>query len=376
MYPGRDDAVMAGIRAIQCFWHKRGRQGFQSRLPAVAALPTSPARGSDPIARHSSSGRGPSVFWGSPRPSSHVLPTSAVGRARRRGGAAAGAVATYLALVKPRVTGLVLFTAVAAAFAAARGVPPASEMLLLVATGALACGGAAALNHYFDRDIDREMGRTRGRPLAQGRIGHPRQVLVLGCAMVLGSVLWAAATRPLLAVTLLAGAFVYVVIYTLWLKRRSPLNIVIGGLAGSCAVIGGWVAIEPRLTAAPLLLAAIVFFWTPAHFWSLALARAAEYRAARVPMLPVVVGPRVTAQWVMVHIVWTVALSLWLQQVALLGGAYLGVALAGGGPFLWLGWRLLRDCRETTAWLLFKFSGPYLGLLFSAVLVDSVFTRA
>lgn len=281
----------------------------------------------------------------------------------------------YFSLTKPRVVGLVLFTAVAAAFAAAEGSPSGPRLALLLVAGFLASGGAAALNHYFDRDIDAVMGRTRGRPLVTGQIAHPRMVLVAGSAMVGAGVLLAAAFRPTLALFLLAGALVYVAVYTLWLKRRSPLNIVVGGLAGSCAVLGGWVTEAPEPTAAPLLLALLVFLWTPAHFWSLALARSEDYRHAGVPMLPAVVPPLVTARWVAVHCVWTVALSFWVRPAASLGPLYLVVALSAGAVLLWMGVRLLRQPTSTNAWPLFKFSGIYLGLLFIAVLADSVLTR-
>ena len=278
----------------------------------------------------------------------------------------------YISLTKPRVVGLVLFTAVATAFAAAGGVPPWSTLMLLLLTGFLASGGAAALNQYFDRDLDSRMRRTSGRPLVTGQIGRPEVVLVAGTGMIATGILLAAAFNPMLAAFLLSGAVVYVGVYTLWLKRQSPLNIVIGGLAGSSAVLGGWVAVAPSLGTTPVLLALLVFFWTPAHFWSLAIVRSTDYRHSGVPMLPVVVRSRMTNRWILVHVLWTVGLSLWLQPVASFGVLYISVALGAGIVFLWMGIRLLRRPGLAVAWPLFKFSGVYLGLLFLAVLIDSV----
>jgi protoheme IX farnesyltransferase len=278
----------------------------------------------------------------------------------------------YLSLTKPRVVGLVLFTAVASAFAAAEGVPPWPSLTLLLVTGFLVSGGAATLNHYFDRDIDGAMRRTRRRPLVTGQIRRPALVLVIGSGMMAVGLLLAAAFSLMLAVSLLAGAFTYVGIYTLWLKRRTRLNIVLGGASGSFAVIGGWALIDPRLGLAPLMLALVVFLWTPAHFWSLAMARSADYSQTKIPMLPAVVGSKTAANWVVIHVACTVALSLWLQPVAAFGVVYSTVAVASGLVFVWMGVQLLRQPGPAQAWALFKYSGVYLGLLFLSVLVDSV----
>lgn len=265
-----------------------------------------------------------------------------------------------------------LFTAVAAVFAADRGAPSWSALVLLLVSGFLVAGGAAALNHYFDRDIDSAMSRTRLRPLVTGQIRPPEIVLGAGSAMIGAGVLVAAAFNPIMAALLSTGAFIYVVVYTLWLKRRNPLNIVVGGLAGSCAVLSGWALVDPGLGVLPLLLAAVVFLWTPAHFWSLALVRVDDYRRAGVPMLPAVVGAQQAARLVAVHVAGTVALSLGLQRVASLGPLYLALATGGGLVFLWMGARLIRHPAPAAAWPLFKFSGVYLGLLFFAVLLDRV----
>ncbi len=281
-------------------------------------------------------------------------------------------VLAYLSLTKPRVVGLVLFTAVATSFAAAEGVPPWSALVLLLTSGFLASGGAAALNQYLERDIDGGMRRTSKRPLVTGQISHPEAVLIAGTGMIATGIVLAAAFNTMLAAFQLSGAFVYVGVYTLWLKRRSVLNIVIGGLAGSFAVLGGWVAVTPSLDITPVLLALLVFLWTPAHFWSLAVVRSADYRQSGVPMLPVVVRPKIANRWILVHVLWTVGLSMWLQPIGSFGVLYLSIALGAGVVFLWMGVRLLRRPGPAVAWSLFKFSGAYLGLLFLAVLIDSV----
>jgi protoheme IX farnesyltransferase len=249
----------------------------------------------------------------------------------------AGLAAAYAGLVKPRIVGLVLFTAVGACVVAAAGSPDLATLGLLLASGFLSAGGSAALNHYFDRDIDARMLRTRRRPLAQGLICHPRCILVGGTAMVLAGVGVALLANPALALFLGAGAFVYVVVYTRWLKRRTWLNIVIGGLAGSFAVLGGWAAVDPALGLAPRLLAGIVFFWTPAHFWSFALVRAEDYQRAGVPMLPSLVGPVAASRWVFAHMLATV--------VGRAGGRP-GSAVPGAGR---RGWRLVSGGRRGAA---------------------------
>lgn len=278
----------------------------------------------------------------------------------------------YVSLTKPRVVGLVLFTSVATAFAAAGGAPPLSALALLLVTGFLASGGAATLNHYFDRDIDGTMRRTNRRPLVTGQIRHPEIVLVVGSGMIAAGLAIAAVFNLMLALSLLGGAFTYVAVYTLWLKRRTSLNIVFGGASGSFAVIGGWVLVEPQLGVVPLTLAMLVFMWTPAHFWSLAIVRAADYNLTKIPMLPAIVGPKSAARWVMAYVAGTVGLSLWLQFVAPFGALYFVVAVTSGLVFMGMGARLLRQPTPAAAWSLFKYSGMYLGLLFVAVMMDSV----
>lgn len=281
----------------------------------------------------------------------------------------------WLSLTKPRIVSLVVFTAVVACVMAARGAPPLATLLILIVAGSLAAAGAAVLNHYVDRDIDRRMARTRTRPLASGRIGRPWLALPVGLLMIVAGVVLAAWVNLALSGYTLAGAVIYAGVYTLWLKRRTPLNIVVGGGAGSAAVLGGWAAVEPTLGLAPWLLAGLVFVWTPAHFWSLALARQADYASAHVPMLPVLVGPVRTAWWTGLHILATVGLSVWLGLAAGLGGIYVTLAAVAGLGFVSTGVMLLRRPDPATGWRVFKWSGPYLGLVFLGVLVDTLVSR-
>lgn len=278
----------------------------------------------------------------------------------------------YLSLAKPRVVSLVLFTALVACFAAAGGTPSWATVGVLVLSGSLAAGGVAALNHYYDRDLDARMSRTRRRPLPSGAIANPRRVLAGGLAAVAAGLALAASASLTLALFELVGALVYAAVYTLWLKRRSALNVVIGGAAGSAAVLGGWGAAEPGLGLAPWLLAGLVFLWTPAHFWALAVARRDDYQRAGVPMLPVVVGPRRAARWVAIHVLGTLILSLWYGAAAQAGVTYFAAALASGGAFLLASARLLWRPAPGPAWATFKLSGVYLGLVFLGLFVDVI----
>jgi protoheme IX farnesyltransferase len=278
-------------------------------------------------------------------------------------------------LTKPRIASLVVFTAVVACVAAAGGAPPAGALLLLAAGGGLAAGGAAAINHYVDRDIDARMARTRRRPLVTGQIGQPWLAPLAGAAMIAAGVALTAAIHPAVGGWTLAGALVYAGVYTLWLKRRTALNIVVGGFAGSAAVLGGWAAVDPDLGLVPWLLAGLVFAWTPAHFWSLALACRADYDRAGVPMLPALVGPAASARWTGLHILATVGLSLWLGVAGPFGAAYWSTAVVAGLGFAVGGLALLRRPDAATGWRVFKWSGPYLGAIFLGVLADTLFGR-
>ena len=274
-----------------------------------------------------------------------------------------------LTLTKPRIMSLLLLTGAAGMFVGAGGVPPAGKLTAMLAGLALACGGASALNHVLDRDIDRLMGkRTDKRPVAAGRVA-PSRALEFGLALsALSFVLLTAFVNPLTAALALAGNLFYVLVYTRWLKRWTPQNIVIGGAAGAVPPLVGYSAATGDLGPTALFLFAVVFVWTPPHFWALALLIRREYEAARVPMLPVVRGERETTRQILVYTLALVALSL----VPVFGWVYLAAAAALGGGFLWLAWRLRADTTPRRAALTFHYSLAYLAVLFTAMAVDVV----
>lgn len=278
----------------------------------------------------------------------------------------------YLTLTKPRIMSLLVLTAVCAMIAAAGGSPAALPLLALIVGGALACGGAGALNHVLDRDIDRLMGpRTASRPVASGRIA-PRQAVVFGLVLSAGAfVILATLANPLAAALAMAGGVYYVLVYTVWLKRANSQNIVIGGGAGAMPVLAGWAAAQGRLGLGAVLLFVIVLVWTPPHFWALALLLQRHYAAAGVPMLPVVRGAAATVRQVAVYTVILLAVSVIPFVTGTFGELYLMAALFLGLAFLALAGRLWRLRTAAAASLLFHYSLLYLALLFVAVAVDA-----
>jgi protoheme IX farnesyltransferase len=278
----------------------------------------------------------------------------------------------YVTLTKPRIMSLLVLTAVCSMVAAAHGDPAPVALVALVLGGALSCGGASALNHVLDRDIDRLMGpRTSSRPVAAGRI-IPARATAFGLALLaLSSVVLTVFANPLAAVLALAGGVYYVLVYTLWLKRSTPQNIVIGGAAGAIPALAGWAAAEGRLGLGAAFLFLIVLLWTPPHFWALSLLLAPGYAAADVPMLPVVRGSTVTARQIVVYSFALVALTLLPGLLGTFGAVYVGAAIVLGGGLCVLAWRLRRDIKPARAGLLFHYSLLYLALLFAAVAVDA-----
>jgi protoheme IX farnesyltransferase len=278
----------------------------------------------------------------------------------------------YVTLTKPRIMSLLVLTSVCAMIAAAHGAPRAGALAALVIGGALACGGASAFNHVLDRDIDCLMGpRTAARPVAAGRIS-PRRASAFGAGLLaLSFVILAVFANPLAAGLSLVGGAYYVLVYTVWLKRRTSQNIVIGGAAGAIPPVAGWAAAHGSLGLGAALLFLIVFVWTPPHFWALALLLKPGYSAARVPMLPVVRGERTTALRVLMYTVVLVAVSLVPVLTGTFGGPYIAAALALGAIFLALAFRLWRHTTPANAALTFHFSLLYLALLFVAVAVDA-----
>jgi len=252
---------------------------------------------------------------------------------------------------------------------------PAAGALKLLALGfavLIASASAGAFNQYYERDHDRLMRRTRGRPFVTGALPSTPAWLVLMAVLLAGAVAAAAwVLNAVSAACVFLGAFFYAIVYTVWLKRRSPWNIVIGGLAGSFAVLAGAAAVDPSIGALPLLLAVVLFLWTPPHFWSLAIANEAEYAAAGVPMLPVVVGTERAARIVL----WsTVALALAALLPGLFGAGpvYIAGALAGGGYFIYKAWLLARGPSRKTAMAAFFASLVQLSLLLAAATLDSL----
>jgi protoheme IX farnesyltransferase len=278
----------------------------------------------------------------------------------------------YVTLTKPRIMVLLLLTAVCGLFVGAGGVPAGGLIAATLGGLALACGGASALNHVLDRDIDRHMRRTDRRPVATGRIA-PERALEFGLALSAASfVVLASFTNVLTAALAVFGNLFYVLVYTRWLKRSTPQNIVIGGAAGAVPPVVGWAAATGNLALPALLLFLIVFVWTPPHFWALALLIRREYEAARVPMLPVVRGEAQTTRAILRYTLLTVAVAVLPFATGTLGWIYLGAALVLGAGFLALAVVLRRSCTPAHAKRLFTFSLAYLALLFVAMAIDPV----
>ncbi len=278
-------------------------------------------------------------------------------------------VRPVLELFKLRVAALLTFVAIATAFVAAAGVPPIRVLILLTMAGLMGSAGTAALNHYFDRDIDAMMARTRNRPIPSGRVA-PNVALVLGLSLTFLSLPVALMVNPLLALFVALGALFYIPIYTLVLKRTTCLNIVVGGAAGSFASLSGWAAVQGHITLTAVLIAALLFFWTPPHFWAFALVHTEAYRNAKVPMLPVVVGQNSTIRWIFWHVLLLVGLSITLGWVGQLGLIYGLAALWGNIQLLKESWTLRRNPSKKQAWRMYKTSSMYLAYLCVGMLLD------
>jgi protoheme IX farnesyltransferase len=278
----------------------------------------------------------------------------------------------YVTLTKPRIISLLLLNGLCGMFVGARGVPALWLIAVTMLGLALACGGASALNHVLDRDIDRLMGeRTRARPLAADRM-PPSSALEFGLALSAFSfVLLASAVNVLTAALALVGNLFYVLVYTRWLKRSTPQNIVIGGAAGAVPPLVGWAAATGSLALPALWLFLIVFFWTPPHFWALALLIKDNYAAARVPMLPVVRGVTATTRQILGYSLVLVAITVVPFALGTFGLAYLIAALVLGGAFVLLAAVLWRSRSKRGASLLFHYSLLYLALLFVAMAVSA-----
>jgi protoheme IX farnesyltransferase len=277
-------------------------------------------------------------------------------------------VADYVALTKPKVQTLLLLTTVCSMEIA--GDPSIGLIALTVVGGYLSAGGAGAVNHWYDRDIDAQMPRTANRPVPAGRVS-PRAALVYGVVLAALSFLLLATTVNLLAASLaLTGFLGYVFVYTIWLKRRTPQNIVIGGAAGAVPPLVGWAAVTGGLGGMPLYLFAIVFFWTPPHFWALSLLMKEEYRRVGVPMLPVVRGEAETRRQIVLYSVLLWAVTQLPFCAGGLGTIYLVSSLLLGGLLIGGAIVLYRRADRASALRLYLFSLLYLALLFGAMVLD------
>ncbi|GIW13077.1 MAG: protoheme IX farnesyltransferase [Tepidiforma sp.] len=282
-------------------------------------------------------------------------------------------VRNYVVLTKPRVISLLLVTTVPAMVVAAGGWPGTWLVLATLIGGTASAAGANVINCWYDRDIDAIMRRTAERPTVTGAI-PPGHALTFGVALGAGAFVFLWATTTLAAAVLaLAALLFYVFIYTMWLKRRTPQNIVIGGAAGAFPPVVGWAAVTGDAPLAAWVMFAVVFFWTPPHFWALSLRLENDYARAGVPMLPVTNGPGYTRAQILRYTVMLVPVTLLLGPAAGLGWLYYGAATVLGAVFTWMAWRLWRDPSSQRPMRVYKFSLLYLGLLFVAMGLDGAF---
>jgi len=282
-----------------------------------------------------------------------------------------GRIGAYVALTKPRIIELLLVTTLPAMILAERSWPGTWLVVATLIGGTMSAGGANAINNVIDRDIDQVMHRTAHRPMATHKV-PPMHALVFGIVLGFGGFAWLWVTANLLAAILSTAALLfYVFVYTLWLKRSSSQNIVIGGAAGAVPVLVGWAAVTGSLSVAPWVMFAIIFFWTPPHFWALSLRYQEDYARAGIPMLPVVVGEEATLQSIFLYSIQLVALSLVLFPAGDMSLVYLVSSVVLGGAFLVGAWRLRSHTDE--AMRFFSYTNVYLTLLFGAIAIDGLF---
>jgi protoheme IX farnesyltransferase len=276
--------------------------------------------------------------------------------------------ADYFDMMKPRVQTLLLFTTITTMYVA--GTPSIGLVALTCLGGALSAGGAGAINHWFDRDLDAVMVRTANRPVPSGRVA-PRNALIFGVLLGVSAFVLLAETVNLLAAVLsLSGLLGYVFVYTVWLKRRTPQNIVIGGAAGAVPPLVAWAAVTGDLSGSALYLFAIVFYWTPPHFWALSLLMKDEYAKAGVPMMPVVRGEEETRFQIVLYTFLLVAVTILPFAGGLFGAVYFISAVVLGAGFIALAVKLFRTRERRPALRLYLSSLAYLALLFTAMVVD------
>ena len=278
-----------------------------------------------------------------------------------------------LEISKPRIVVLLVITAVTSMFAASKLIGPELDymgLLHLIIAGSLASAGSSALNHYYDKDIDPLMKRTRTRPIPSGKM-KARNVLIYGVSVSAASVIYAALTLNLVSTFFIAlGIFFYAVIYTIWLKRLNSSNIVIGGFAGSAASMAGWAAATGSMDILGFLVGFLVFVWTPSHFWCLAMKIKDDYATAKIPMLPVVIGMQKTSKYILVNTAILLPYSLMLYAFGL-GIVYLVIAAVSGGLMLAYHYKLTQNPTSEFAWKAYKVTAPYLTIIFVGIALDA-----
>ena len=276
---------------------------------------------------------------------------------------------------KPRIIILLVITAVTSMYAGSKFVGPelgGYDIFHIIIAGALASAGSSALNHFYDRDIDSKMERTSKRPIPSGRI-HPRTVLIYGLGVSIVSVVYAAFTLgPVCTFFIALGIFFYVIIYTVWLKRRNPSNIVIGGFAGSAASMAGWAGATGSIDILGFLIGFLVFVWTPSHFWCLAMKIRDDYAEANVPMLPVLIGMERTSKYILANTIILIPYSLMLYAFGM-GIIYTIIAAVAGGLMLLYHYKLTQTPTSDFAWKAYKVTAPYLTIIFIGIALDAAF---
>ena len=280
-----------------------------------------------------------------------------------------------LEISKPRIIVLLVITAVTSMYAASKLIGPELnpvDLLHIIIAGTLASAGSSALNHYYDKDIDPKMKRTSTRPIPSGKM-KAQHVLIYGLGVSIASVVYAAITLNLITTFFIAlGIFFYVVIYTIWLKRRNSLNIVIGGFAGSAASMAGWAAATGSMDILGFLVGFLVFVWTPSHFWCLAMKLRDDYAEAKIPMLPVLVGMQKTSNYILISTAILLPYSLMLYAFGL-GIVYTIFAIIFGGLMLVYHYKLTKNPTSEFAWKAYKVTAPYLTIIFVGIALDAAF---
>ena len=276
---------------------------------------------------------------------------------------------------KPRIIILLVITAVTSMYAASKLVGPELDnfgLIHIIVAGTLASAGSSALNHYYDRDIDLKMKRTSVRPIPSGRL-KANHALVYGLAVSCAAVIYSYFTlNPLTTFFIALGIFFYVIVYTLWLKRINPSNIVIGGFAGSAASMAGWSAATGSMDILGFLVGLLVFAWTPSHFWCLAMKIKDDYEQAGVPMLPVVIGMQKTSKYILANTIILLPFSLMLYAFGM-GIVYIVIAAISGGMMLVYHYKLTKNPTSDFAWKAYKVTAPYLTIIFVGIALDAAF---